>query len=100
MNKKLLSELRKEADECDYLGCHMEYYYTDKETGDLHLALRSHNLPSYGYADPEYEDTPEWYDEWWSLFADINVSKKVIEGHYRGPDYDGWEVVIDEEVNK
>lgn len=96
---KKLSELRQQADEYDYLGHHMEYLYKDDETGDYHLCLRSHDSPSYGYCEPEYENTPEWYDDWWSLFADINLTKGVVESHYGGPDYDGYKVIIDEEID-
>lgn len=98
-NTKTLSELRKQADEYDYLGHHMEFLYKDDDTGDIHLALRSHDLPSYGYYDREYEDTPEWFDEWWSLFANINITKEIIEDHYGGPNYDGYKVIIDDEID-
>lgn len=88
IDKKIkLSELRKEADEDDYLGHHLEEEYTDSGTGDLHLAIRIHTLPS---GDVEY------YDDWWHLFVDINLTKKVIENHYDAPDYDGFKVIVDE----
>lgn len=64
-----LSNIIKKLNERDYLGHIMIRDYRDQ------LQLRYHIMPSYGYADPEEEDTPEWFDSWWR--ADIEFDKKT-----------------------
>lgn len=94
-----LSNIIKKLNERDYLGHIMVRDYGDQ------LQLRYHIMPSYGYADPEEEDTPGWFDNWWR--ADIEFDKetgRVYNTGYFNSSYCGVEendkVIIDCDYTK
>lgn len=75
-----LSDIIAGLNKRDYLGRCMivetdEYIYETGTHEPGYLTLRYHTMPSYGYYDPDFEDTDEWYDNWWN--ADITFKKET-----------------------
>ena len=71
----------------------MEYVWSS-ENADV-LDIRLHTMPSYGYYDPDYEDTEEWFDDWWSLMICIDLKTNKIIDVYKNPgDFEEGDTVI------
>lgn len=90
MNTILFSELLALAQHRDFLGTPMIVNENDEKvcnfSKDITILIRTHDMPSYGYFEPTFEDTNDWYDCWWSLFCKIEngiISHSYIYNGYK-----------------
>ena len=97
-NTVLFSTILADAKHNDFLGEPLLVGSKEEKLTNISpketIIIRTHNTPSYGYYEPDFEDTRDWYDCFWSLFCTIKDGL-VVSTWGNGNKYDGCKIIFD-----